>query len=301
MATWHDVFCLGLRATGVPWFLREVYARHRVTIINYHNPAREVFACHMKAFSRLYSFVGIGDIARALRTRDFSFLPPKPLLVTLDDGHIGNIELLDVLKQYKVPAVIYAVAGVVDTCRAFWFDLLPHGGSVMRKVKCLSDSERRNLLWREYGHTDEKEYGSAAALSRRHLLALIEAGAQIGSHTTFHPLLQQCSDEVGRWECVESRRRLTTLLGEPVEHFALPDGSADERSREWIADAGYTTCRTTAPGWVTPDTDLFTLPNLGIADDAGIHKAIVQASGLWSLIKRLLARVGCSCQGVSRL
>jgi len=289
---WQEILSLGLRATGLPWLLREVYARHKITVINYHNPAPQVFARHMGSFRRRYSFVGIDDVMKALQTRDFSFLPPKPLLVTLDDGYVGNARLLDVVKDCGIPIVIYAVAGVVDTHRAFWFDLLPHDTPEMRALKLMPDSKRRGLLKQEYGHTDEKEYDSAVALSRQQLLTLVEAGAQIGSHSVFHPFLQWCVDEVGRRECLESRRILEALLGGPVRHFALPDGSADGRYRDWIVAAGYLTCRTTAPGWITPASDLLALPNLGIADNAGVHKAIVQASGLWGLLKRLLVRNG---------
>jgi len=284
---WQAILSLGLRATAIPWFLRELYARHKVTVVNYHDPVPDVFAAHMKTFSRIYSFVGIDEVLHALEARDFSLLPPKPLLVTLDDGYVGNARLLDVLADYRVPVVIYAVAGVVGTNRAFWFDLLAHHGAAMDKLKCAPDGDRRRTMEREYGHTDEREYATTTALSVPQLLEVVERHGTIGSHTVFHPLLERCSEDVGRRECAESRRILEGLLGGPVWHFALPDGSGGREVRSWVVNAGYRTCRTTTPGWVTPRSDPLAISNFGIADDADVHKAVVQACGLWSFLKRV--------------
>ncbi|MCD6474799.1 MAG: hypothetical protein J7K85_00880, partial [Anaerolineaceae bacterium] len=73
--------CCLLRWCGLPWFFREVYARHKVTIINYHNPGPEVFASHIRYFSRHYSFVSIDQVIDALEQKEFSTLPVKPLLI----------------------------------------------------------------------------------------------------------------------------------------------------------------------------------------------------------------------------
>jgi len=287
---WQAVLACGLRLTGIPWFMREIYARRKVTVVNYHDPKPAVFAAHMKAFRRLYSFIDIKELVHALERRDFSLLPRKPLLVTLDDGYAGNSQILQVLTDNDIPVVIYAIAGAVDTARAFWFDRLVHDGPEMRRLKTVSDCERRRILEEEYGHTDEREYDAPVALSRGQLLAFAANRGTIGSHSVSHPMLERCSDDVGHYECTESRRILEELTGAPVRHFALPDGSCGEGTKSWVASAGYATCRTTVPGWVTPESDLLALPNFGISDDAHVHKAIVQACGLWSLLKRLVRR-----------
>ena len=51
-ARWQEIACLGLRLTGIPWFLREVIARRKVTIINYHDPRPDVFARQMAFFAK---------------------------------------------------------------------------------------------------------------------------------------------------------------------------------------------------------------------------------------------------------
>lgn len=282
----QERLCQILRLSGLPWLMREVYAQRKITIVNYHDPAPEVFERHIRAFSRVYSFIGIEQLTRALTSGDFSALPAKPMLVTFDDGHAGNARLFETLRRNRVPAVVYAVAGVVGTKRAFWFDRLLHGGDAMRRLKGLPDAERRHVVEQEYGHTDEREYEEPAALSAAQLREFIELGGTIGSHTMFHPLLARCDEATGSAECRDSRAYLEKLLGGPVRHFALPNGSADDRTREWVRAAGYATCRSTEPGWVTPQSNPLALPNFGVADNAGPSKALVQASGLWDILKR---------------
>jgi len=82
------------------------------------------------------------------------------------------------------------------------------------------------------------------------------------------------------------------MVGRPVVHFALPSGSVSERVLDWVRRAGYCTCRSTSPGWVTAETSPFLLPVFGIADTADSEKAAVQACGLWSLFKALRIGLG---------
>jgi peptidoglycan/xylan/chitin deacetylase (PgdA/CDA1 family) len=281
----QDIIMFALRLTGISWLLREVYVRRKVTIINYPDPSPEVFARHMAVFSRVYSFISIDQMTRALENNDFSDLPLEPMLVTLDDGHVGNAMLYETIRLYRIPAVIYAVAGVVDTCCRFWFRVLPADRHDRDFIMNQPDAERRSILQRDYDHLDDREYETAEALSAAQLREFIILGGTVGSHTIFHPLLSRCDDEMGRKECRQSRVILEEMLDTPVRHFALPRGDADNRTRAWVLDAGYSTCRTTKPGWVTRISDRFALPDFGVSDAASINKALVQACGLWDGIK----------------
>ena len=212
-------------------------------------------------------------------------MPPKPLLVTFDDGYAGNALLFPVLRRYRIPAVIYAVAGVVDTQRHFWFDKLAHHGDEMEMIKKLPDDERREQLRTVYNHWDEKEYDMPVALSRKELEDFVSLGGTIGSHTLFHPLLDRCQDDDGIRECGLSRKLLESFIGQPVVHFALPNGNGNEKVLKWIRFAGYRSCRTTTPGWVIPGTSPYCLPVFGITDSATPWKAAIQACGLWAILK----------------
>ncbi len=271
--------------SGLPFLFREIYARRKVTIVNYHNPKPNIFKEHAQFFSRNYSFVSIDQVVDCLEKQTFSRLPPNPLLITFDDGYADNALLFPILHRYHIPATIYAVAGVVGTNRHFWFDKLPHHGEVMRLLKQISDKERRQRMITDYAHLDEKEYEKPAALSVVELQSFMNSGGTVGSHTLFHPLLDKCEEEVAIEECRMSRMVLENLTGKPVTHFALPNGNINESVLRWIQQAGYRSCRTTVPGWVVPMTSPFLLPTFGIDDNGDYRKACLQASGLWDILK----------------
>jgi peptidoglycan/xylan/chitin deacetylase (PgdA/CDA1 family) len=226
----------------------------------------------------------------ALIKNNFSILPPKPLLITIDDGHIDNALLLGIIKKYNLPAVIYVVAGIIGTKRGFWFDKLSHHSQEMKILKNMSDAERRSWMEHHYKHKDELEYDTPSALSIEQLKDFIAVGCTIGSHTMFHPMLTRCDDKIGFSECVESRNFLENALGVPVKHFALPNGNMDIRVKDWLNKAGYLTCRSITPGFLVEDGDALSLPCFGISDNAGSNKALLQASGLWNIFKRIVGK-----------
>ena len=275
----------------MPWLIRELFARHKITIINYHNPSPEIFSRHMSLFSQLYSFISIDQLTAALKSKDFSSLPPKSLLVTIDDGYADNYRLLAIISSLSIPVAIYVVAGVVDTNRRCWFDLFPHSGETMRYLKSLTDTQRRQWLKLHLNHSDEKEYNSPSLLSAQQLHTLLKAGCTIGSHSLFHPLLDKCSERVGLNECKTSKVLLERFLHTDIIHFALPNGNGNNNVRRWIVTSGYLTCRTTTPGWVTQNSDLLLLPTFGIDDNANSFKARLQACGIWWFLKPLLSHL----------
>jgi peptidoglycan/xylan/chitin deacetylase (PgdA/CDA1 family) len=285
-----NIICNLIRLSGVPWFLRTIIARKKVTIINYHSPCRAVFESHMRVFSRLYNIISLEQLYNALVDNDISKLPSRALVVTLDDGHKSNIALLDIIKRYNVPVMIYVVSGLTDTNRHFWWKVDGMTQEDILDVKTLDDSHRRQVLSEKFDHIDEKEYSAPHALSSKDLVRLKNAGASVGSHTVFHPEMSKCIDEVGIYECCKSKEMLEGIIGENIMHFAYPSGAYHAQSKQWLQKAGYKTARTIKSGWVTVNTDVFELPNFGISDDACVSKAIVQASGLWDMLKGIFAK-----------
>src|SRR5262245_4068409 len=110
-----------LRFSGLPWLVRNVHARRRVTIILYHDPSPDVFEKHLKYLSRRYRFIGMHDLAAALEGGEWSSLPSRSLIVTFDDGHKGNFALLPLFREHRVRPTIFLVSRVVNTRRHYWF------------------------------------------------------------------------------------------------------------------------------------------------------------------------------------
>jgi peptidoglycan/xylan/chitin deacetylase (PgdA/CDA1 family) len=69
--------------------------------------------------------------------------------------------------------------------------------------------------------------------------ALRAAGWTIGSHTRSHPFLTVETPARVAEEVAGSRARLARQLGEPIRHFAYPDGRYDRAIVDSVAQAGY--------------------------------------------------------------
>ena len=89
-----EIFGFLFRFSGFSFFIREIICRKRVTIIVYHNPDPEKFEGHLKFLSYRYNFISLGILVNAIKNKDWSDIPPKPLVITIDDGHKNNYKLL---------------------------------------------------------------------------------------------------------------------------------------------------------------------------------------------------------------
>src|SRR5438874_9816671 len=75
-----------LRASCLPFVFREVLQRRKVTIVVYHAPTPEVFDAHLTVLKRVYNIVALSDYVAAREKGTARELPPKALIITLDDG-----------------------------------------------------------------------------------------------------------------------------------------------------------------------------------------------------------------------
>ncbi len=107
-----------------------------------------------------------------------------------------------------------------------------------------------------------------APLSWEHLRAMAAEGLDIGCHTNSHPILSKLHNHAElQAETAGAKQRLEQMLHQPVHHFCYPNGGApdfNEASILAVRSAGFQTAVVTKSGLVTPDTDVFQLPRLGV-------------------------------------
>jgi peptidoglycan/xylan/chitin deacetylase (PgdA/CDA1 family) len=122
--------------------------------------------------------------------------------VTFDDGwsSFANIAAPELLER-KIPVTLFAIAGCLD-------------GSL------------RNT-------------SSEPLISEAQLSALATQGVTIGSHTLTHSPLTKVDEATALYELIESRRRLSILLGREVNLFSFPFSLSNARLVELCAKAGY--------------------------------------------------------------
>jgi peptidoglycan/xylan/chitin deacetylase (PgdA/CDA1 family) len=276
------IACL-FRFTGLPLFIRNTYAKQKVTIIFYHDPAASVLDSHLKYLSKRYHFIPLDVLVNAIRTKNWSSIPPKAIVMTIDDGHKRNYELLRVFKKYNIKPTIYVCTQVVNTNRFFWWQLK---GLNPNPLKELSNDEKLKYLIEEYQYTPVKEY----SYKTRQALSLEEMNemkcyVDFQSHSRFHPLLTKCSSKESAIEIGRSKTELERLLDLKCEHFSFPNGYYHERELTFVKEADYLSGRTTDLGWNDMNTDPYKLKAMGITDDVSINVLSLQVCGIPAYLK----------------
>jgi peptidoglycan/xylan/chitin deacetylase (PgdA/CDA1 family) len=107
----------------------------------------------------------------------------------------------------------------------------------VRRLKQVPDSERRQVLGRLRSQVPRPL--RQPQLRSDELTLLLEAGVAVGNHTSTHPCLDRCADEVVREEVRTAHDVLTRALGQAPTTFAYPNGNWDPRAEEELGRLGY--------------------------------------------------------------
>lgn len=84
----------------------------------------DVFEKILHFFSKHYSIVSLSDVI-AFSRGDIKSLPPRPLLITFDDGWRDNYDYaMPLLQAYHMPAVLFMVSSVFGRMEPFWQEKL---------------------------------------------------------------------------------------------------------------------------------------------------------------------------------
>jgi poly-beta-1,6-N-acetyl-D-glucosamine N-deacetylase len=277
------VFIL-LRISGVPYILREVVQRSRVTIITYHKPSAEITDQHFAVLRRKYNLISLTEYLE-FRAQQAKQLPPKALIVTFDDGHKTNYGLKPILEKHGIRATFFVCSGLVDTNRHFWFET-EMSNSLRQKLKCITDYERLEVL-------ASLGFSETAERARRQVLSASEIEdmrpiADFQSHTVYHPLLPRCSATRAAAEIFDSKAQLEKKFGVPIYALAYPNGDYSSREIAAAEASGYQCAVTLNVGFNSRETPAFELKRICIDDNDGITEILVKASGLWGLLRNFL-------------
>ena len=254
---------------GIHILIRECLCRNRVTILMYHDAKSAVFARHIAYLWHHYTVISLDTLVSAIHQKDFSRIPAKSVVITIDDGHAGNIELLPLFKQYRICPTLFVCTQIVDTHRHFWFKIEGQSKAEREKLKRLPNVERLAFLKHAADFEPEKTYPERQALNIAEMKEMI-ADVDFQPHTQFHPILPHCTEAECRQEILGSKLDLEKLLDVECSHFSYPNGDYTEREIEIVKTAGFRSARTTDIGWNTQKTAPYRLKTVPIADDAGL-------------------------------
>lgn len=163
-------------------------------------------------------------------------LPPRPIIITFDDGYLDNYTYAyPILKKYGFTATIFVVAGTV-------------GG-----INDFDSNEGRQPENRMAGWKELKE--------------MADGGITIGGHTLRHPHLAGLTPEEARFEISEGRKMLETALNRPVEVFCYPYGNFDPDTVDAVREMGFRAAVTTEQGLGRYQEEAFTLKRIRVRGD----------------------------------
>jgi len=281
--------------------MREFAQKGKVTILTYHSPSPECARAHLDALRRHYSIISLKDYLCSRTVGSPATLPPRSLILTLDDGHRSNFELKPLFQELSIPVTIFLCSGIVGTHRHFWWRQVDSAQEA-QTCKRLPDAERRKFLLGR-GYETDREYPDRHGLSDQEIEEL-KPWVDFQAHTVSHPILPACADAVAEHEIGQSKTELEKNYGLDVYALAFPNGDYSERELLLARKCGYRCALTQDPGFNDEHSDLFCLRRIALRDDCSIDELLVKASGLWGLIwhrpgqPRNLGRLNASSQRV---
>ena len=277
-----------IRLSGLPFIFREVIQKNKVSILLFHDISKETAEKVFSYLSKIYNIIDLNDFIKAIEKKNKTKIPKKALIVTFDDGHIRNYEILPIIKKYNIPVTIFLCASIINTNRYFWFKFknLPTSESdSISELKKKSNEERLNSL-SKVGFEQTKEFDKPQALQKSHINEMRHY-VNMQSHTMFHPILSKCHENEVRTEIFNSKKLLEREYQLNINAISYPNGDYSERDILLAKEAGYKCGVTVDFGFNTINTDIFRLKRLSVNDTNDIDELIVKASGVWAFIKTI--------------
>jgi len=182
------------------------------------------FEAHCRVIRETCDPIALDDWRAALVGK--APLPPRPVLVTFDDGYRSVFTIgAPILAASNLPAVVFACSDPMERRRLLWFDDVAarEGEAAVEPWKA-----REYRSWLSACATDTESIADAdprALLTVPELQVLSrQRGIEIGAHTARHPILAQAAPAAQRAEIAENRAALEAWTGRPVRAFAYPNG-----------------------------------------------------------------------------
>lgn len=164
--------------------------------------------------------------------KDFSNPDRKKIILTFDDAYQSIYQFaFPILKTYHFTASLFVISDFVG-CHNQW-DI--------------------HLGWRKFKHLDWKEIN-----------VLVQAGWEIGSHSSTHPDLRKCSDERLLDELLNSRVKIKKQTGQDPLVFSYPFGRYDKRIIRFVKENDYKGACTMHYYHRDSEIDPYQLPRHGI-------------------------------------
>ncbi len=175
----------------------------------------------------------------------------KYLMITFDDGYFNNTLALDVLEQFRIPAVFFVSTSHVLENKVFWWDgfgrELARSGATRRE----QDAEIRRIKVTSPGKIEEflrARYGASVLTPRSDLDRPFSPAelkhfarsqwVHLGNHTLDHAILTSASPGEVTRQVQGCQRALAAIAGQTPIAIAYPNGNYSREVVKASLEAG---------------------------------------------------------------
>jgi peptidoglycan/xylan/chitin deacetylase (PgdA/CDA1 family) len=327
---------------GIPRFLDMAWGEKRLTVLTYHRVndadapdfpyARYNVSASPEDFARQMDYVAghfnvIGLEALRAFVQDGTPLPPRPVLITFDDGYRDNyVHAYPVLRARGMPAVIFLYTSRMDDPTPPWWDecahhiertSLVHAALPLVGPQDLSTPDHRNLAHdrfvERFKGLPESEKPKALNAFRAALQVdplppdrdlfltwnevreLVAGGIACQPHTVSHPILTRLNPDQLQRELADSRAQVEQQTGQPAYAFAYPNGlqgDYDAHTMAVLRENGYALAFTLLDGPMRADAvrrNPLEIRRIHITHRDSFERFILKVMGMRRLV-RLVAR-----------
>lgn len=178
-------------------------------------------------------------------------LPPKPVVLTFDDGYEDNFAVaLPLLIARNMTATVFPISEWVG----------------------------QPNKWEDFGKPP------AVTMSWEQLQSWLDAGMEIGSHTVSHPFLSKLQKDLLQLELTQSKDTLSSRLSISADFLCYPYGDFSDQVIAAAKEAQYKGALAIydkAPLW---DLDLYALPRIPISSRQPLWEFAIKVSWLHSIL-----------------
>jgi peptidoglycan/xylan/chitin deacetylase (PgdA/CDA1 family) len=200
----------------------------QVPILMYHKTPADFEQQLMALQQKGYTTISLDELAGAFYTG--LPLPPKPAIITYDDGFADQMQAYELLAKYQMKATYYIINGGAASSYCI-------GAGRHADAPC-GDAY---LNWDQIKFLDQNPLITIAA------------------HTVDHANLAALPENARWFELAASKSELEARLGHPINHLAYPYGSFSPDVIATAQSVGFVTAVTTVAGIDQNPADIFAL------------------------------------------
>ncbi|AHM58414.1 polysaccharide deacetylase [Flammeovirgaceae bacterium 311] len=215
----------------------------------------------------------------------FKIYQEQQVLITVDDGDVSFYQyMFPILKEFKLPAILFIITGLIDTKIPFWWDELVYLlGAAEGEKKVWEVKEWPNYKRLEYLKQLRKSSGKPlleqVQLTSDQLLEMQAAGITIANHSHTHPMFDRCTEEEMRVEFEKSRQFFEEKGLKGYDLFAYPNGNYSSLTEKVAKEEGISRAFLFDHQVPGKKTNPYRISRLSVTDKTSVKKLQFILSG----------------------